>query len=293
MRWYERGYKMKSIRQVLAISLQNIRKWSSDYRVLSIAVLAFIMVQIYVDDISRIAAGLGTEIPIWIFPFLYSQFYTKIIFTELVVLLFCNAPFIDSNHTFVYMRSGRKKWLCGQIFYIFTASAVYYIFLFSATILSTIFIGEIAPSRGKTLTTAANSNAAQFFGAPFVSISNIVTNCFTPQNAVWFTFPVSWLCGILLGLIIFLCNIITGTRFAGITITSMLVVLSALVDNGFPGLLRYSPVSWNTVDKIDVGGLTYNPPFAYCMTVYLVLISALVAAILIFGGKKQFDFKEK
>ncbi len=283
---------MRAIKTVLSICLQNLRKWATDYRVMAIAVLAFIMVQIYIDDMRKISAGLGTSMPIWIFPFLYSQFFTKIIYTLLVVLLFCNAPFIDSNQTFVYIRSGRKKWLCGQILYIIFASAFYYIFLFAATLLSTVFVGEISLDWGKTLTTTANSNAAQFFGAPFVVMSNTVTGYFTPLQAVWFTFLVSWLCGILIGLIIFLCNLLTGTRFVGTTIASLLVVLCALVDNGFPGLLPYSPVSWNTLDKIDVGGSTSRPTFFYCTAVYLSLIAILTAAILIFGGRKNFGLKE-
>ncbi len=49
------------------------------------------------------------------------------------------------------MRSGRMKWLCGQILYIAAASAVYYLFLFVISVLLTVFGGEISPEWGKTL----------------------------------------------------------------------------------------------------------------------------------------------
>lgn len=89
----------------------------------------------------------------------------------------------------------------------------------------------------------------------------------------------------------FFCNIVTGTRFLGITITSLLIVLSALADNGFPMVVLFSPVSWITLDKVDVGGLTQNPSFGYCIGVYLGLIALLVAGILIFGKKQSMDVK--
>lgn len=282
---------MKLIKTVWSVCLQNLRKWQTDYRIWTIAILAVIMIWIYIDDMERIANGLGTEIPIWIFPFLYSQFHTKLIFTLPIILLFCNAPFFDSNQVFVYMRTGRIKWLCGQIMYIVTASAIYYIFLIIVTLLSTLLTGNFSMNWGKTLITTANSNAAMYFDSPFISVSKIVTTYFSPLNAVWFTFLLSWLCATMIGLIICFCNLITKTRTLGITITSLLVVLSAFVDNGFPKLLAYSPISWNTVDKIDIGGYTTNPTFVYCISVYLVLIAILAIGIIVFGMKQSIDLK--
>ena len=102
---------MGSIKTVWAICSQNLRKWASDYRMWTIAALLVIMVQIYVDDMQRVAELLGTKISMWIFPFLYVQYHTKVIFTLPVILMFCNAPFTDKNQVFVYTRTSRAKWL--------------------------------------------------------------------------------------------------------------------------------------------------------------------------------------
>lgn len=277
---------------LLKICLQNLRKWRTDYRIWTIGILALVMVWIYIDDVYRIAAGLGTKMPIWIYPFLYSQFHTKLIYTLPIVLLFCNAPFVDSNQLFIFMRTGRKKWLGGQILYIVFAGAIYYIFLIAATLLCTILSGgEVSLDWGNTLITASHTNAALLFGSPFVYTSPVVISFFQPLNAMWFTFLMSWLCGIMLGLIIFFCNILTGTKALGISITSLLIVLSALADNGFPNLLYVSPISWNTLDKIDVGGYTNNPTFAYCISVYLVLITLMIIGIFAFGKRQSLDTK--
>lgn len=276
-----------------SICLQNLRKWRTDYRVWSIAALMIIMVQIYVDDMRKISTGLGSEMPVWIFPFLYSQFHTKLIYTFPLIFLFCNAPFIDSNQVFVYLRTGRKKWLCGQILYIAVASALYYIFLFLVSIVSTVpYGGGEFTEWGKTLMTTGASNAAQVFNAPYIDIIPRILEFFAPIQAVWFTFLMSWLCGTMIGLILFLCNYLTETRFVGLAITSGLLALTVPVRRGLWNLIRVSPISWNTLDCIDVGRTTTLPSFTYCLSVYLGLIALLIAAIFIFGSKKSLDVKE-
>lgn len=283
---------MNSIRTVFAVCFQNFRKWRSDYRIWIIAVTLIIMIQIYVDDLRKASEFLGTEIPIWIFPFMYSQFHTKLIYTLPVIMLFCNAPFIDGNQVFVYTRVGRNKWLCGQILYIIFASAAYYIFLIAASLLSTVFIGEISLDWGETLSTLSSTDTAVNMGLFFLEIPKIVTDFFSPLQAVGFTFLVSWLCAVMLGLLIFLCNTLTGTKFLGTLISSALVVLSVLVENGgYQHIIKFSPVSWNTLDNIDVGGFTTNPEFLYCLFAYIGLIVFLTAGIFIIGKTKRIDMK--
>lgn len=283
---------MKSFRTVFSVCLQNFRKWRTDYRIWVIALTMIIMVQIYVDDMQKISEYLNTDIPIWIFPFMYSQFHTKLIYTLPIVLMFCNAPFVDNNQIFVYTRIGRKKWICGQLLYIIIAAAVYYIFLLIVSLFSTVFIGDVSAEWGKTLHTLAVSDVGWKVGCVFVDVSSIVVDFFSPLQAVWFTFLVSWLCAVLLGLLIFFCNTVFKTKYVGIVFSSALVVLSVLVENGgYQSIIPYSPVSWNTLDNIDVGGITTNPTIGYCIGAYLILIAILTAGIFVFSRKLHIDTK--
>ena len=205
---------MKLLKSIEKICMQNLRKWKTDYRIRAISVSVLVILWIYIDDMNRIAEGIGSTMPVWIYPFLYSQFHTKLIFTLPVVLFFCNAPFIDSNQIFVFMRSGRIRWLVGQMLYVAAASGIYYIFLLAASLLSSAAAGgEISLGWGKTLTTAANSNAALYFGSPFISVSSIITTHFSSLSAVWFTFLLSWLCGVMIGLIIFSATLLREQGF--------------------------------------------------------------------------------
>ena len=283
---------MKLLKSVRTICMQNLRKWKTDYRVWVIGVLVLIVIWIYIDDMDTIVTFMDSSMPVWIFPFIYMQFHMKLIYTLPVILLFCNAPFIDANQTFVYMRSGRKRWLCGQILYVIIASGIYYLFLLITSFLSAIAAGgEISLEWGKTLTTIANSGVAGYLGVHYIDASTIITTYFSPISAIWFTFLLSWLCGTMIGLIIFFCNIFTGTRFLGITISSLLAVLSAAEESGLPQVLHFSPISWITLNKVDVGSLTTNPSFEYCIVFYLTAIILLAAGILLFGKKQSMDMK--
>lgn len=284
---------MRSLKGVFSICFQNLRKWQTDYRVWCIGVLLFILVAIYVDDLRKVTEITGTKMPIWIYPFLYSQFHTKLIYTLPVVLLFCNAPFIDENQTYVFMRSGRVKWLCGQVLYIIAASASYYLFLFVVSLLLTAFTGELTLEWGTTLTMLSVSNIGYEANAPFLDVSYLIVTFFKPLQAVWFTFLMSWLGGLFLGLLIFFLNLISGTKYLGVLVSSVVVVLSSAVENdyGWEKLLPFSPISWITLDNIDVGGLTKNPNFTYCICILAIIITALIAAIFVFGRRKSLDIK--
>ena len=283
---------MGLIKTAWAICLQDLRKWAADYRMWTIAALLIIITRIYADDMQRVADMLGTRTSVWIFPFLYAQFHTKMIFTLPVVLMFCNAPFTDKNQIFVYTRTGRVRWLLGQIIYIFIASAIYYLFILTVSVASTVFNAELSLEWGKTLNMTAFSDAAQQAGSFYLDVPPLIIELFTPLQAVGLTLLTSWLSAVLLGLVVFFCNLASETRFIGIIIASALVVWTVLVDHdGFKELLRFSPISWNTLDNIDAGGMTSNPSFGYCMCVYAVLISALIIGIFVFGRKKSLDVK--
>lgn len=285
---------MNSVKTVFSIAAQNFRKWTTDYRIWVIAVLLAVMTFLFADDVRRYAAALGSDVSIWTFPFLYVGRYMRLVFTLPVVLMFCNAPFVDKNQTFVMTRTTRVKWLCGQILYIILAAAVYYAFILLLSIISTVFIAEISPDWGRTFYSIANGGVEIPQGGSRVEIPKIIVEYFTPLQASFFTFLLSWLGAVFLGMIIFFFNLVTQSRNTGIVVSFAFVVWSFMVKDTF-GLGRYrklSPLSWNTLDNIDVGGLTRYPTFEYCVTVLSVSILLLIAGSIIFGRKKSLDLKE-
>lgn len=52
-----------------------------------------------------------------------------------VVLLFCDAPFIEDEQPYIMLRSGRRIWFIGQMLYIVVASVLYLIVLYFISVL--------------------------------------------------------------------------------------------------------------------------------------------------------------
>ncbi len=284
---------MSSVRSVFSICAQNFRKWATDYRMWTVAAILIVMTFLYADDVRKNAAVMGSDVSLWIFPFLYTQSFMVLIFTMPVVLMFCNAPFFDKNQTFVMMRTSRTKWLCGQLLYIILASAAYYLFVFLISILSTFFIAEPSLDWGGTFYSLAYGKL-QWEGVPYVGIPKLIVEYFTPIQACWFTFLLSWIGGVFLGMIVFFFNLVTQTRSIGTVVATGFVVWGCWVrySDGIQRYRKFSPISWITVDYIDVGGMTLYPTLSYCLTVFSVSILIMIIGVFIFGRKKNLDFKE-
>lgn len=282
---------MSFLKTIFRISTQNFRKWQTDYRIWTIAFFLVILILMYTDDFKALAHFLNEKAPVWIFPFMYTKNTAKVLFMLPVTLLFCDAPFVDKNQLFIMLRTSRTRWLCGQILYIISVSAVYFLFIFVISFLAMIFFGDFSFEWDKSIvTTAYSSGVLSAAGVSTLNISRSTVEFFTPLSACFFTFIMSWLSAVFIGLLIFACNLFTGSRIWGIAASSFFVVLT-LVAKLRKYIDRISPLTWATLDGIDVGGLTVRPSFGYCISAYAILIITLTAAIFIFGRKRNFDVK--
>lgn len=285
---------MKCVKSVLNICIQNVRKWTSDYRVWVIAALLFFVCFDNAASLSELAEVYGVKSTLWYFPFAYMSFHTKLIVTLPLILLMCNAPFSDANNLFVIARAGRTKWICGQLLYIALASGIYYLFIFVCSFVTALPYAELSAEWGSLLTTIAynGQSASYIIKSHFVVVSGRVLRCFTPLFACWFTFLLSWLNGIMLGLIICAGNVIFRKKSIGCGFAGFLIVLSGFFEQEGMGWYRYiwfSPVSWTTLDRVDVGGTTEYPSFYYCITVYLTAILILAAVIIVYIRKRSLE----
>jgi len=280
---------MNSIKCVFAIAIQNIRKWQTNYRVWIIGAIIAILIHSYWEDIEKISEYLEVIPSIWIFPFLYSQYYMKLIFTLPVVMLFCDAPFIDGNQLFIVVRAKRVKLLLGQILYIIIASGIYYLFILIVSLIMGLFIGNLSMEWGKVFHTIAETGVASFLGCHFVDVHKNIVNYFTPFQAVWFTFLMSWLNGIMLGCIMLALSLCTKKKYVGMIFSSVLILFSCFLINYNEFLVKYSPISWNTLNNIDIGGKTIKPSFEYCITVIAVVTIICIFTIIIVGRKGSIE----
>lgn len=284
---------MNSVKCIFAISIQNIRKWQTNYRVWIIGAIIAILIHSYWSDINKISEYLGVMPSIWIFPFLYSQYYMKLIFTLPVVMLFCDAPFIDDNQLFVAVRAKRIKLLLGQILYIIMASGIYYLFILFVSLIIGVFVGNLSMEWGKVFHTIAETGVASFLECHFVEAPKNIVNYFTPLQAVWFTFIMSWLNGIMIGCIMLALSLCTGKKYVGMIFSSVLILFSCFLVTYNELLIKYSPISWNTLNNIDIGGKTTKPAFEYCIVFIFIVIIICIFSIIIAGRKSMIETNSK
>lgn len=102
---------MKAVR----ICMQNIRKWGGNRRILMCIAMTTLLVYSYTKDLSVLCNYMGQKMNPWIFPFLFAFRYMRIVFMIPVVFIFCDAPFVDTNQTYVMLRTKRNIWSMGQI----------------------------------------------------------------------------------------------------------------------------------------------------------------------------------
>lgn len=140
---------------------------------------------------------------------------------------------------------------------------------------------------GKVLGTLANTNAAAVVNLK-TYIPSDVLHYFSPVQALWFSLLLSWLTGVLLGLIIYVINSFSNTRVFGILTASFLLVLDATVTNN-DNLYRFSPVSWSNLARIDINGTTPMPSITYIYICFALLIGALLVSAIVINRKQTIN----
>lgn len=278
---------MSCFRKACCVCAQNYRKWATNYRIWVLFILIAIFVNSYTKEIIHFAETVQYKVSPWLFPFLSGQKYMRYIIFLGILLLFCDAPFLDEEQPYMIIRSGRRAWTMGQIFYIITASAIYFLFIIIISIVLNLGNIEWNTDWGKVLGTLGTVNVGSLVSYKIIVSGKIVT-FFTPLQAMWFTFLLSWLAGIFLGLIIYAFNILFKNRFMGILLAAFFVFFDAAVRSR-GDLLWVSPVSWTILSNINIGERVASPNIYYVLTMYAGLILFLCAIIFIKSKKQPID----
>lgn len=281
---------MKSIR----ICVQNLRKWLGNSRIYIAFVIVFLFTLIYTKGLWLVADNVGEKLSIYIFPFLTTYRYMKIIYLFPLLLLFCDAPFVDANQQFVMIRSSRLSWGIGQMLYIICGSFFYALFMLLSSIVVNIGHIQMGTSWGKSLILAGTTNICSILGIQYdtVQISSIIVKYYTPAQAMLWSFLFLWMICIILGLIIYDFNILFQSNIVGLFAAGFLILFTAVVD-GIQQLIWYSPVSWSSLNNIDVAKTTGLPGIYFVLFVYIGAILALLIAGAVLSRSRRFTFEIK
>jgi hypothetical protein len=276
---------MKWFRVSLIVCLRNFRKWATNYRIWTVALLAIILTHSFSKGYTEFCTSVGMKITPWIFVFLFAQRIMKILFFLPLILVLCDAPFISDDHPYLLMRSKRLAWGTGQILYVLIATGLYFLFIFLLSVLLNLPWIEFSAGWGKVFGTLGGTNAAQAMELSPVFVNQRTLHYFVPVQAAYFTFALSWASGVFLGLLIYALNSITNNKGIGVAAACFFLVFDAAFSK-YPVACRFSPVTWSTLSLIDIGNTTDYPSIRYIVFGYGFLILLLIG-ISIFANLKQ------
>lgn len=123
------------VKKIFCIAVYSVKQWATNPRIICLFALMGIFVWNDFQVIDDLAAKTGIRTNPLIFPFFSNDPVKQLILLAGIVFLFSDAPFINKNQPYIIIRSKRIPWVMGQILYIVIASAVYFLFLMSVSIL--------------------------------------------------------------------------------------------------------------------------------------------------------------
>ena len=248
----------------------------------------------YTKGLWKISDYTGEKLSPYIFPFLTTYRYMKILYLFPVIMIFSDAPFIDSNQQFVMVRSGRLSWGIGQMLYIVVGSFCYTMFMLLSSIIVNIGHIQLDTSWGKGLILAATTNLTSALGIQYdtVKVTGSIVRYYTPAQAMLWSFVFLWMICTILGLIIYDLNILFKSNAVGVLVTGFMVFFTAIVDE-VQQFMWFSPVTWSSLNNIDVAKTTSLPSFYFVLYMYSGAIVILFIMGALLSRSRRFSFEIK
>jgi len=279
---------MGKLIKIFSCSVQNLRKWSANPRIYVLSLLLIVFLGDSILPIAHFSSAVHVPATPWVFPYLALNQKVLLLLMLGIVLLFCDAPFIDAHQPYVIIRSGKRDWLLGQIVYIMLASALYFLFIALISVMMLLPNLTFSSEWGKILGTLALTDAGTQFNVA-LPISYQLQLTYTPIAAMAWSLLLNWLVGTFLGLLMFVLNM-RLTRELGAVVAAALVFLQYFCfdANGF-FLWHLSPVSWASLGNLDTTHTSALPSLTYAVSVLIGLNLMLILLAVLFFRKKNID----
>ena len=213
--------RFKKSMAVAGVSLRKLPRNPRFYLLLGMMVM---FVYNAVTPIREFSALVGYRVTPWIFPALMSsRFFGSALLLGLV-LLFCDAPFMDAGQTLLMGRAGKKNWCAGQLLYIAICTGVYFLAIFITQCLMLMPYLIFQSSWGRVITTF--SATAGLSGNLVFSRALIETFDGVTTTLVYFV--ALWLAGTMLGAVMFVLNL-RFKRAIGAIVATAIILMQGLV----------------------------------------------------------------
>lgn len=270
---------VRKISVIFSIALNNIKKWLVNPRIYLIAVLLLAYFHSRISPIYTFCVQHNAKITPYLFSYFMSDDHVVLIASLGAMLLFCDAPFIDSEQPYIVLRSGRKKWVLGQFAYIAASSVIYTLFLYLLTLLLLFPQLDFSTEWGKVIGTLAQTNAG-FSSGVSIPFDRYIFLGYSPMLATFLSLFLCFSVVFFLGMLMFYLNLRIN-RAVGTIMCALLVLWQVVIRKTATVLIRYSPVSWMKLGQIDINGTTLYPNLTYVLVaLYGMIVLFAVLSVL-------------
>jgi hypothetical protein len=121
-------------RQVWIICINNFRTWRNNWRIVITFCLAFILCFLLTEKAVQFSSDMNTTMNLFE-PFIWTFGDSTSILLEslILLLLFCDMPSLGAGAPFYLLRTTKRRWIIGQLFYIVLSTLIYLVFILVAT----------------------------------------------------------------------------------------------------------------------------------------------------------------
>lgn len=291
---------METFRGIKAIVSINFHKWKRDYRVWLIFAFVAVIVADYLMGYTDYAVAENRSLSGCLLPVLYlpseiSLRAPKMLWCIGFVLLLCNAPFMYPVSPYAILRTRRMKWWMGECTYIFLAALIFMTFITLVSILTVVPALPFSADWGETFHDFV-------FGTDTMTVEELLerhaVSIEVPKKTIMYlnpiaceiyTFLTGWATFVVLGLFLYLVNLLQKNTVLGLGITSVFILLDPILTMLAPQygywLQIFSPVCWTSVENLNNLRSDYFVNIPFVSVAYPVLILVLLSFIA-WGSKK-------
>ncbi len=205
-----------------SIALHNFKKWAVNPRLYILLLIEVLYLHSRLSPVGELCVRTGYKVTPYLLPFLLDEGSAVMMLFLGVVLLFCDAPFIEDEQPYIMLRSGRRIWFIGQMLYIVVASVLYLIVLYFISVLVLLPHIEWSAEWGKLLSTFSQTSAAGQNGIS-IPFARVITARFDPIPAVLRCVVNGSLVATVLGMLMFFVNLNISRTAGGICGTALVL----------------------------------------------------------------------
>ena len=265
---------------ILPSVLLNFRKWKKNYRIWIVFAFELSIMWVSTGHFKSIAEERSLAISAGFFAVWCGHKIGRFVMFLGILVLFCNAPFMDEQHQFIMIRLGKQKWFLGQMIYMLLASFLYFAVMYIFCVIRFIPYINFANLWGDVL----YSTVEEIGIIRKVALDNI-----SPISACVKMYILCSVIGTVLGFILTLSNVYHRGKL-GVGIVSILLCITYFISDFFVGrsvfgLKRFSILDWCDIDNyVDQ---TYAKGQSYPLNLSIIVILSLVIFVLCFRKWKR------